>query len=296
MQRNQQSQPKLRPDVAFAYPLSIRNHSAAILTPFKSNASSLRKLHVSWANSEADLRAAQQLRYQIFALEMGAQLPSAADVNGLDVDYFDAFCEHLLVRAVDEDGQPGMLVGTYRALSPDAAKRAGGLYADGEFDLHPLKNLRGKMVELGRSCVHADWRSGNVILLLWAALGQYMLQHKLDTMIGCASMALGHHSNTVSDVWQYVSRHYLVSPQWRIKPHPALSIQPALDVKEDYASHFCEHTPPLIKGYLRCGARLLGPPALDAYFNAADFPIMLRLADLTPRYRQHFLGKHVGNG
>lgn len=269
----------------------IQNNPPTISPRFKNNASTLPKLQVSWARSEADLQAAQRLRYQIFALEMGAQLPSTTQsANGLDVDYFDAFCEHLLVHTINEQGQSDRLVGTYRVLSPDAAKRAGGLYADGEFDLHALKSLRPKMVELGRSCVHPDWRSGSVILLLWAALGQYMLQHKLDTMIGCASMALGDQNASASHVWDYLSRQYLVAPPWRVKPHQPLNLQQSSSLQTECTASFCEHTPPLIKGYLRCGSHLLGPPALDAFFNTADFPIMLRLANLTPRYRQHFLG------
>ena len=112
------------------------------------------RLDVAWARSESEVREAQALRYQVFATEMGARLsiPKGAPA-GHDIDMFDPFCEHLLVRAVEPEGQPGPVIGTYRVLTPAAAKRAGGLYSDTEFDLTRLRSLRGQMVELGRSCV-----------------------------------------------------------------------------------------------------------------------------------------------
>jgi hypothetical protein len=263
-------------------------------SPLQLTTDTKRSLQVSWANSEADLRAAQQLRYQVFALEMGAQLSSPLPGSeGLDVDHYDAFCDHLLVHEVDHQGQVGMLVGTYRTLTPLAARHAGGWYSDGEFDLTPLKILRNRTVELGRSCVHPDWRSGGVIMTLWAALGQYMLQHKLDTMIGCASMSLQNQEEAASHVWQHLSAHYLADPQWQVQPRIPLNLLATPLLAQPLFSsalQFSEYTPPLIKGYVRCGSRLLGPPALDPHFNTADFPIMLRLADLAPRYQQHFFG------
>ena len=103
------------------------------------------------ASCEDDVRQAQRLRYQVFATELGARLtPLAGTMPGLDSDRFDAFCDHLLVRAVNQESDaPGMLVGTYRVLPADAARRAGGLYIDTEFDLAPLQDLRATSVERG---------------------------------------------------------------------------------------------------------------------------------------------------
>ena len=114
---------------------------------------------------------------------MGARLsvPQGAPERH-DIDMFDPFCEHLLVRAKIDDGAPGPVIGTYRVLTPAAAQRVGGLYSDTEFDLTRLRPLRAKMVELGRSCVHPDWRSGGAILALWAALGEFMTRNGLDTI------------------------------------------------------------------------------------------------------------------
>ncbi|MEI7464746.1 MAG: GNAT family N-acetyltransferase, partial [Burkholderiales bacterium] len=131
---------------------------------------------VSWARDEDEVRAAQRLRYQVFVKELGARITvPRGSPAGHDIDMFDAYCEHLLVRSSgNEHGDPGSVIGTYRVLTPAAAKRIGGLYSEAEFDLTRLRSLRPKMVELGRSCVHPDWRRGGVILALWGALTEFM--------------------------------------------------------------------------------------------------------------------------
>ena len=139
-------------------------------------------IEVSWARHQDEVRAAQRLRYQIFAGEMGARLDTS--VPGHDVDLFDDYCEHLLVR--DQDTRE--VIGTYRVLTPEQAQRVGSTYSDLEFDLTRLRALRERMVELGRSCVHPEHRHGGVIMALWGALAEFMVRNQLDTMIGCASI------------------------------------------------------------------------------------------------------------
>ncbi|WP_426210112.1 GNAT family N-acetyltransferase [Massilia sp. TWP1-3-3] len=248
-------------------------------------------LTVTWAGCEDEVRAAQRLRYRIFGGELGARLPGPARESGLDADRFDPFCDHLLVHAASATGQP-LLVGTYRVLAPDGARRAGGFYSDAEFDLAPLRALRPRALELGRSCVHPDYRNGGVILALWSALGRYMLQRRLETMIGCASISLAGGPEAATAIWESLHPRYLAAPCWQVRArHPLELGSPRVPTAEPTA-RFAPDTPPLIKGYLRCGAMLLGPPALDRAFNTADLPIMLRLDDLAPRYRKHFLGQH----
>ena len=136
------------------------------------------ELTVSWAKHHDEVRLAQRLRYKVFAEEMGARLDSK--IPGHDVDLFDNYCEHLLVR----DAHTHQVVGTYRVLTPAQAKRVGSTYSDLEFDLTRLRHLRERMVELGRSCVHKDYRQGGVIMTLWAALAAFMARNQLDTMVG----------------------------------------------------------------------------------------------------------------
>jgi putative hemolysin len=139
--------------------------------------------------------------------------------------------------------------------------------------------------------VDAHWRSGSVIMALWTALGQYMVEHRLDTMIGCASIGLDDQGLAAARLWHRLCRTHLVDRQWRVEPRVALPLGADLEGDDDADSDAPPPAaPPLIKGYLRCGARLLGPPALDLAFNTADLPLMLRVNDVAPRYRQHFFG------
>jgi putative hemolysin len=240
---------------------------------------------VLWAREESEIRSAQRLRHLVFAEEMGARLSvPPGSPSGHDIDVFDPFCEHLLVRAPADEGGAGEVIGTYRLLTPAAARRVGGLYSDTEFDLTRLRPLRPTMVELGRSCVHPAWRSGGAILALWAALAEFMHRNGLQTMIGCASVSMrdgGHHA---ASLWEQLRRTHLAPIEWQV--------QPRLPLPVDELQHDLAVDPPaLIKGYLRCGAKVLGPPAWDPDFNTADLPLLLRVQDLPARYQRHFLGR-----
>ncbi len=238
-------------------------------------------LEVSWARHIDEVRQAQRLRYRVFAQEMGARLSTT--VPGHDIDLFDNYCEHLLVR----DQVTREVVGTYRLLTPAQARRVGSTYSDLEFDLTRLRSLRERMVELGRSCVHPDYRHGGVIMALWGALAEFMVRNKLDTMIGCASIPMLHNGMVSGDVaasiWQQLQTHHLAPIEHHVHPRLPLPVD-RLD------STLAVEPPPLIKGYLRLGAKVLGAPAWDPDFNTADLPMMMRIADLPSRYRKHFLG------
>lgn len=239
-------------------------------------------LTVSWAASEAEVREAQALRYQVFAVEMGARLATPPGAPGLDVDLFDAYCEHLLVRARPGDadeGEPGPVIGTYRVLTPAAARRAGGLYSDTEFDLTRLRALRPRLVEIGRSCVHTEHRSGGAIIALWGALAEFMARNGLDTVIGCASVSMRDGGHFAASLWRQIAAQHLASIDCQVRPRlplPVEHLRQDLDVEP----------PALIRGYLRCGARLMGQPAWDPDFNTADLPLLLRTADLPARFRR----------
>ena len=236
---------------------------------------------VSWARHSDDVRQAQRLRFNVFAGEMGARLDTVSP--GHDVDLFDNYCEHLLVR----DAATRDVVGTYRVLTPAQAKRVGSTYSDTEFDLVRLRGLRDRMVELGRSCVHPDYRHGGVIMALWGALAEFMVRNDLDTMIGCASIPMLHNGivsgDAAASIWRKVSEKHLAPIEFQVRPRlplPVDRLDGTLDVEP----------PALIKGYLRLGAKVLGAPAWDPDFNTADLPMMMRINDLPARYRKHFLG------
>jgi putative hemolysin len=253
--------------------------------PLATPAGPVAGIEVAWARHLDEVREAQRLRHQVFAQEMGARLP--VTVPGHDIDLFDDYCEHLLVR----DTATRAVVGTYRVLTPAQARRVGSTYSDTEFDLTRLRGVRERMVELGRSCVHADHRHGGVIMALWGALAGFMVNNRLDMMIGCASIPMHHEGphgrvgggHAAASIWRQVSRTHLAPIDFHVRPRlplPVEQLDDSLDVEP----------PALIKGYLRLGAKVLGPPAWDPDFNAADLPMFMRIADLPSRYRRHFLG------
>lgn len=238
-------------------------------------------LQVTWARHLDEVRAAQRLRYEVFAGEMGARLPTT--VPGHDIDLFDDYCEHLLVR----DEATHAVIGTYRVLTPVQARRVGSTYSDTEFDLTRLRSLRSRMVELGRSCVHPDHRHGGVVMVLWAALGEFMVRNQLDTMIGCASIPMLQggvfNGDVAASIWRQAREQYLAPIEFQVRPRLALPLDSLNDRLQ-------VEPPALIKGYLRLGTKVLGAPAWDPDFNTADLPLMMRFEDLHPRYRKHFLG------
>jgi putative hemolysin len=227
---------------------------------------------VELAQTAADVQAAQRLRHRVFAEEMGARLDSP--LNGMDVDSFDAYCDHLLVRSGRE------VVGTYRLLAPGRADR---LYSDTEFDLTPLTGIRKGLVEAGRTCVHPDHRGGAVMGLMWAGIARYMVTGGYSWLAGCCSVPLADGGATAAAVMDRVE---LAPPQYRVTPR-----RPWSDRDVARPEHFA--MPSLLRGYLRLGSWICGAPAHDPAFGTADFFVLLSLANVDTRYLRHFLGDTV---
>ncbi|TQS43250.1 GNAT family N-acetyltransferase [Cryptosporangium phraense] len=223
------------------------------------------------ATEPAEVRAAQELRYQVFGLELGAELEGV----GIDADRFDSLCDHLLIR----DDRTGACVGTYRMLPPG---RSAELYSDGEFRLDRLAHLRGELVETGRSCVHPDHRSGAVIGLMWAGIARYMHLAGHQWLAGCASVPLFDGGDAAAATWAVIRAKHLAPDSLRAEPlHP-------WPVREGAPK--ASMIPPLLRGYLRLGAKVCGPPAHDPAFGTADFLVLLSMADVDQRYLRRFLG------
>lgn len=233
---------------------------------------------VSLALDETEVRAAQRLRHDVFAGELGARLPGTEP--GHDIDAFDPYCDHLLVR---ERGSREV-VGTYRLLPPGRADEAGRLYADGEFDLGSHAALRPDLVEVGRSCVHPAHRDGAVIALMWAGIAGYLVRHGHNWLAGCCSLPLADGGTYAAGVVRTVSERHLAPPEHHVVPRlpwhaPGTSPPPAARTA----------LPALLRGYLRLGAKVCGPPAYDSEFDVADLYVLLSLRDTNPRYLRHFL-------
>jgi putative hemolysin len=225
------------------------------------------------ASTAADVRAAQRLRWRVFSQELGAQLPAV----GVDEDRFDAYCDHLLVRDVVD----GEVVGTYRILSAAQAARAGGFYSETEFELGALRELPG-LVELGRACVHQRYRDGAVLSFLWSSLARHIHGAGYEHVIGCASVPVADGGHGAASLYTRLAREHLGPPAWRVRPHHPLPIG-ELDCDTDAV------LPPLVRGYLRMGAWMCGPPAWDREFGTADILLLLPMSRMRQRFRQHFL-------
>ncbi len=234
------------------------------------------KLSVCLARHADEIVEAQRLRYQIFAGELGAKLPSR--IPGIDQDIYDPFCEHLIVRDADNSE----VVGTYRILSPEKARNI-GYYSENEFDLTRLQHLRPRLVEIGRSCVHPDYRNGATIALLWAGLAHYMRAGGYEYLTGCASVSMADGGHHAASLYHRLTQEYLGPIEYRVFPRCPL---PMASLRQNEPAE----TPPLIKGYLRAGAYVCGEPAWDPDFNTADLPILMHMARLEGRYARHFLG------
>jgi putative hemolysin len=230
---------------------------------------------VRLAGSVSEVEAAQRLRWQVFAGEQGARLHSPTP--GVDIDPLDRYCDHLTVTDLGE----GKVIGTYRLLSADVARRCGGYYSEREFQMGRVLANGGRLLELGRACVHPRHRNGAVIALLWSGLAGYLVRSRHNGLIGCASIPLGDDEAAgaalaMSLVGMYPARHEL-----RVTPRRRLTIEPG------------EHPaalPPLVKGYLRSGARICGEPFWDTDFACADLLIHLDADQISERYARRFLG------
>jgi putative hemolysin len=235
-----------------------------------------RKLAVHLARGEAEILEAQRLRYRVFAEEMGARLPTADE--GIDRDPFDAWCEHMLVTEEDT----GEVVGTYRILTGETAKRVGGFYSDQEFDLTRLNHLRDRAVEIGRSCVHPDHRRGGVITLLWSGVLEYIQRTGYEYILGCASLSMVDGGHSAAAAFKQLRDSHLSSVEYRVFPRCPLPLH-------ELDQNATPSIAPLIKAYLRVGAHVCGEPAWDPDFNTADLLMLLPLSRMAARYARHFL-------
>lgn len=232
---------------------------------------------VHWASTPEQVAEAQRLRFRVFVDELGARLKMTSDVPPAhDIDAFDPFCDHLLVSAQGSP-QHGSVVATCRVLTPAGARRAGGLYTSSEFDLDPLRDLLPRTIEMGRVCIDPAWRNGLVVMAMWRAVGERMAAQDLETMLGCCSVTLSDGGGLAGQLWHRLKSTHLVQSARRVRAREAFPLGSEVGGRQ-------AGVPTLMKGYLRCGGRLLGPPALDRAFNTADFPMIMHLGDLPVRY------------
>lgn len=227
----------------------------------------------------AMVEAAQRLRYDVFSSTPGFALPAAE----ADVDRFDEYCDHLLVR----DDDTGELVGCYRMLAPAGAIAAGGLYTETEFDIRAFDPLRPSLVEMGRAVVRDGHRNGGVVLLMWAGILAYLDRYDYDHVTGCVSVPIGGEGgelpgSRLRGVRDFILRRHAAPPEHRVRPHrPVVVDGTPLD---DIPAPARPSVPALMRGYLRLGAQVCGEPAHDPDFGVGDFCVLLDKRRADTRY------------
>jgi putative hemolysin len=252
-------------------------------------------LEVRLATTAREIRRAQKLRFKVFYEEMSAVPSGAARLSRRDVDAFDAICDHLLV--LDHDVKAGpfrpakpKVVGTYRLLRQEVADRHRGFYTTGEYDISPLLRAHpgSRFLELGRSCVLKPYRNKRTVELLWHGIWAYVLHHRIDVMIGCASLE-GTDPQRLALPLSFL-HHYAAAPaEWQARALPerytAMDLLPKEVVDPKAALH---ELPPLIKGYLRLGAAFGTGAVIDRQFGTTDVLVILPVSAINPRYIDHF--------
>lgn len=243
---------------------------------------------------EKDLKQTQRLRYSVFYEEGAAIATSAARATRRDLCPFDAICDHLVIvdtEAVSATGKAKQrIVGTYRLLRRDQAERHNGFYSQGEFDLAPLlaRHPGARLLELGRSCVHPDYRSKRVIELLWRGLWLYAMHYRIDALIGCASFA-GTDLEALRLPLSFLLSVARADKDWEVAAWPHCAADVMLLSPQSFDARRALNTlPPLIKAYLRTGARFGGKVALDRQFGTTDVFTVMPISDIEERYRAHY--------
>jgi putative hemolysin len=255
-------------------------------------------LEVRLAETMGEIDAAQALRYRVFFEEMGATPSQEAMRTRRDHDRFDEYCDHLLVIDHTRGSDGAGVIGTYRLLRRSVAQRNGGFYTETEFDIAPLLAVSGEILELGRSCVEAAYRTRPTMQLLWRGIAKYVFAHDIKIMFGCASLP-GTDIAELAPALTYLHHFHLAPPALRVRALPDRFVDMNLispdeiDTEAAVAKIATRATvaalPPLLKGYLRLGALIGEGAVIDRDFNTTDVCIIVVSDRITDKYFKHYL-------
>ena len=237
---------------------------------------------VKIADTAQELRAAQALRYQVFVRELGSDGPMVDHDAGLEADRFDPFFDHMIAR----DDRTGEVVGVYRLLQGARAQDAGGFYSQSEYDLTPLLRSGRRLLELGRSCLHKDYRGGTVMYHLWTALAAYVAQHEIEVLFGVASFH-GTDSAALAQPLSLLHHSHLAPAELRpIARQPAAQSMDLVPADQIDRRAAMKQVPALIKAYLRLGGFVGQGAWIDHAFNTTDVCLVLDTARMNERQRK----------
>lgn len=249
-----------------------------------------RRLSVRLASDDSDIRSAQALRWEIFYRAMGAIAADETAGPGLDIDPYDAICDHLIVE--DHAGESPVVVGTYRLLRQSVAIRHSGFYSAAEYDLGPLARTAtrhgGELLELGRSCVAPAYRDAGTIQLLWRAIASYLAVHRIGLMFGCASFP-GTDPDIHAAPLAYLFHNHLAPIDLRATALSERHVEMGrLPIGGYDPRQAMRQLPPLIKGYLRVGATAGDGAVIDTQFNTVDIFMAMPVEAIAARYLDRF--------
>ena len=245
-------------------------------------------LQVRLATSAGDIDAVQALRYRIFYETMGAQPLAGMAPRRRDADPFDEFCDHLMVLDHSRGAGADAVVGTYRLIRREAARRCGRFYSAAEYDITRLVTYPGPVLELGRSCVDPAYRARAVMPLLWSGIAAYVFHYEIKLMFGCASLP-GIDPDQLAAPLTYLYHHHLAPPELRPRALPERYVDmQRLDPRTIDAERSLSGLPPLIKGYLRLGGFVGDGAVIDQQFNTTDVCVVVKTDLVTEKYSRHY--------
>jgi len=243
---------------------------------------------VRLAQTEAEIDAAQALRYRVFYEEMAARPSPEIAARRRDFDAFDDVCDHLLVLDRRRGEGPEGVVGTYRLIRRVAAEKAGRFYSAAEYDIQKMIDYPGEVLELGRSCIAQDARNTATMQMLWRGIALYAYHYDVQVMFGCASLPgtdASHHAQALS----YLYHHHLAPPEIRVRALSSRFIDMNMLPPDSYDRRKAmTRVPPLIKGYLRLGGFVGDGAVIDLEFNTTDVFIIVKTALVTEKYVRHY--------
>lgn len=248
----------------------------------------LGSLEVRLARGATEVEAAQEIRYRVFRMETAGMI--AGTGTRRDEDEFDAICDHLLVIDTALPAAASRVVGTYRLLPDDRAHAAGGFYSEREFAIAELvaRHPDRRFLELGRSCVVPEYRTRRTVELLWQGVWAYCRQRQVDVMCGCASFA-GVLPAAHAAALSYLVHFHAAEGDWQVRALPqryvSMDLMPAEAVDERVA---LGALPPLVKGYLRLGARFGEGCVIDREFGSTDVFVVLPVETISQRYIRYY--------
>ena len=222
------------------------------------------------AHTEAEVRAAQRLRFRAFRDE---------SADGRDQDGFDGICTHVLV----EETGSGRLACCFRLLMLDGGAEIGRSYAAQYYELSALAHFQGLMVEMGRFCIAPEFSADpDVLRVAWGALTRWVDAAGVTMLFGCSSFA-GTETQAYHDAFAMLSERHLAPGRWlpQVKAAEVFRFAAGFGARHDMARAL-RTMPPLLRTYLLMGGWVSDHAVIDRDLNTLHVFTGLEIAAIPP--------------